>query len=129
MPALRRRLRGLLAIEHEDAADVLHRLCVQMSAHRLQQQLALVAVCVGDVHLDQLVTLEAHFELAQHRCGEPFVSDHHDWVQGMGPRSERPAQGRRKCNIQAMLQKLSTRDGNFSRAPACLSWCWFTTDN
>jgi hypothetical protein len=83
---------------------VLHRVGAQMSAHRLQQDCALVAVLVRHVHLDELVALEAHIDLVQHRFGQALVPDHHHRMQGMGACLERFALDRGEFNIHWVLQ-------------------------
>ena len=68
-------------------------------ADRPQHRFALVAVCAGDAYLDQLVALEIDFDLAQHRFGQPFVSDQHNGVQRMGAGLEGLACERRELHI------------------------------
>jgi hypothetical protein len=78
---------------------MLNRLRVGPIADRPKHGFALLTVCAGDAYLDQLMTLEIDFDLAQHRFGQPFVSDQHDRVQRVGTGFERLACERRELHI------------------------------
>ena len=78
---------------------MLNRLRIGAIADRPQHRFALLAVCAGDAYLDQLVALEIDLNLAQHRFGQPFVSDQHDRVQRVGAGLERLACERRELHI------------------------------
>jgi hypothetical protein len=96
----------MFAVDHQDPADVLHRLRSQARAHRLQHRCALVAVRAGYVHFDQFVALETDLDLAQDRVGQALVSHQHHRVQGMGAGLEILA--RERCErhiIQPMLSQ------------------------
>jgi hypothetical protein len=91
------RCRRILAVHHQNLADVLHRLCSQASAYRRQHRFALVPVGVGHAHFDQLVALEVEVDLAEDRLGEALVSHQHHRVQRMGTGLERLA--RERCEL------------------------------
>ncbi len=91
------RRRRILAVDHQDPADVLHRLRSQASAHRLQHRCALVPVGAGRAYFDQFVTLETDLDLAQDRVGQALVSHQHHRVKGMGAGLEILA--RERCEL------------------------------
>ena len=78
---------------------MLNRLRSGPIADRPKHRFALLTVRPGDAYLDQLVALEIDFDLAQHRFGQPFVSDQHNGVQRMGAGLEGLACERRELHI------------------------------
>ena len=78
---------------------MLNRLRIGAIADRPEHRFALLTVCAGDAYLDQFVAPEIDFDLAQHRFGQPLVSDQHDRVQRVGACLERLACERRELHI------------------------------
>jgi hypothetical protein len=76
----------VLPIDHQDAADVLHRCSRERGADLAQAGLALRPRVGRHLDLDQLVALEVGVDFLQHRRGEPLGADHHHRVQAMGAR-------------------------------------------
>ena len=74
------RLLRIAPEEARDAADRLHERRVRRVAERLDRPGAVLAVGVGELHLDELVVRERAVELLQERRSHALLADHDDGI-------------------------------------------------
>src|SRR6266851_5721290 len=80
---------SVLAVEHQQLSDLLHRFGAGALAQRLERHLARVSLERRGAHLDELVRLQREIHFLHHLVGEAFGADHHHRLELVGARLER----------------------------------------